>query len=67
MCLFIKKENYQQTNTEKKCFLIIKKNIWITKQQQQLINFWFIAPHRGGAKSLFLLELQFLARQIPET
>ena len=30
--LFIKKEDYQQTNREKKCFLIIKKNTWITKQ-----------------------------------
>ena len=50
--LFIKKENYQQTNTEKKCFLIIKKNTWITKQQQ-LINFWFIAVRITEKDPLF--------------
>ena len=50
--LFIKKENYQQTKTEKKCFLIIKKDTWITKQQQ-LINFWFIAVRITEKDPLF--------------
>ena len=50
--MFIKKENYQQTNTEKKCFLIIQKNTWITKQQQ-LINFWFIAVRITEKDPLF--------------
>ena len=52
MCLFIKKESYQQTNTEKKCFLIIKKNTWITKQQE-LTNFWFITVRITAKDPLF--------------
>ena len=54
MHVFVYKEkNYKQTNAEKKCFLIIKKNTWITKQQQQLINFWFIAVRITEKDPLF--------------
>ena len=53
--LFIKKENYQQTNTEKKLmFSDYQKEyyLWITKQQQ-LINFWFIAVRITEKDPLF--------------